>query len=526
MKREQFEQRQRSWRAVASPFTTALATAITIAGVLSSCAATGDSVSDVDPNEPAPASSDTDAKASTPPPNAAAVKPSIDPFEPQPDESEGLTNTSADLDALLEHGALTTACERYRAGQTDRKTMLLCGKWMFFYETFDTAGVPTAIVKFLAGNFPDELGLGFSKLGMVEDPASPDHIPLGLAPTAPMSGNIDAMAFTCASCHFGQLPDKRYAVGAPNHSYEYGQHILAITLAPLLGLGTSSATDHDATAVAKVQPVIDRLKSDFTLKAKFGLALLPLANVKQPGLTKEIERQYASWPSGALDFVIAPLPVDDNVHIVGKMMGLWGLPRAQEIASSGMSSALLAWTGSTETLDEFLRGFALFGGVPAPSDQKLKPLLEYLYSLRAPVNPKPPAATAVDEGASLFVSKGCAACHDGPRGSSKRAYKMNEIGTDDALAGWIDPTQSGTACCGLPVKQGQLTHGVKAPRLVGLWTMKRFLHNGTLSSLDQVLCLEPRPASAATPLRDVGHDFGCELAPAEKKSLIAYLLAH
>ena len=45
----------------------------------------------------------------------------------------------------LEHGALTNACDLYRGGQTDRHTMLLCGKRMFFYETFGTKGSPISL---------------------------------------------------------------------------------------------------------------------------------------------------------------------------------------------------------------------------------------------------------------------------------------------------------------------------------------------------------------------------------------------
>jgi hypothetical protein len=476
--------------------------------------------------EPGPGSG-TSPPASAPaaaPPSSPATG---DPFAPQPDESEGLTNVSPDLDAVLEHGALAGACDRYRAGQIDRKTMLTCGKWMFFYETFGTAGVPAALVKFLAQSFPDELGIGFAKLGMIADPASADKLPLGLAPTAPMSGGIDAVAFTCASCHFGRLPDARYAVGAPNHDYDYGRHILTLTLAPTLGLGTAQAADHDAAAVAKVKPVVDRLAGDFALKAKFGLALLPLASMKQPGLTPEVERQYASWVKGTLDFVIAPLPIDDGVHIVGKMIGLWGIPRAAEIASSKMSSSLLAWTGDARSLEEFLRGFATLGGVATPSDEALRPLAEYVYSLRAPANPSPPAAALVARGKGLYESKGCVTCHDGPRGSGKRVYTFDEIGTDRALAKWVDPTMSGSACCGLAIQPGTLTHGVKSPRLVGTWALRRFLHNGSLETLEQLFCLEPRPAGGPEPLRSDGHAFTCDgLAPDEKRALIAYVRAH
>src|SRR5664279_4688804 len=247
---------------------------------------------------------------------APDVAPSVDPFAPQPDESEGLTNTSADLDSVLEHGGLAGACDRYRAGQTDRKTLLTCGKWMFFYESFGTFGMPSALVKFTAQNFPDQLGLGFAKLGMVPDPSSADHLPLGLAPTTPYSGNIEAVAFTCASCHFAQLPDGRYSVGAPNHRFEYGSAILALTVAPLVGTGLSQASGHDPAAIAKIQPVLDALTTNTTLKNQFLLALLPLASVTMPAMSTTIEHAYSTWPSGALDFVIAPLPVDDGIETV------------------------------------------------------------------------------------------------------------------------------------------------------------------------------------------------------------------
>ncbi len=450
-----------------------------------------------------------------------------DPFAPQPEESEGLTNVSADLDALLEHGTLAGACDRYRAGATDRKTMLLCGKWMFFYETFGTFGIPATLVKFMAGNFPAELGLGFEKLGMVRDPGSPDRLPLGIAPTTPINGNIDALAFTCASCHFARLPDGRYAVGAPNHRYDYGGHILALTVAPGVGTGLSERSAHDPGAIAKVQPVLDRLAGDSTLRNQFLLALLPLASIDMPAVSTAVEHAYSTWPTGTLDFMIAPLPLDDMAHTVSKMIGLWGIPRPAEIATSGMSSALLAWTGDAQSLDEFVRGFATLGGTAPPTAAQMQPLLEYIYSLRAPENPTPPDPALVATGATLFASKGCLDCHAGPRGSGKRAYSFAEVGTDPAMARWADPELSGNACCNLQITPGQLTHGIKSPRMVGMWALTRFLHNGSLSSLEQLFCVDERPPTGSEPLRTDGHAFTCDgLGDDEKRALIAYLRAH
>lgn len=448
-----------------------------------------------------------------------------DPFAPQPDESEGLTNVSADLDALLEHGELAGACDRYRAGATDRKTLLECGKWQFFYDPFGTVGMPAPLITFMAKNFPNELGLGFSKVGMVPDPGSADHLPLGIAARTP--GDASSLSFTCASCHFGRLPDGRYAVGAPNHAFDYSKLILSITLAPTIGTGMSQASVHDAAAIAKVQPVLDRLASDSNLKNQFLLTLLPLAGMSAPAMTTQVEHEYATWPVGTMDFMIAPLPVDDGVHTVSKIIGLWGIPRPEEQTASGMATALLAWTGDARSLDEFVRGFATLGGTTPPTDDEMRPLVEYIYSLRAPANPSPPDPAQVTAGAALYTSKGCITCHDGPRGSGKRAYTFDEVGTDPAMAQWADPTLSGSACCGLDIQPGQLTHGIKSPRMVGMWALGRYLHDGALGSLDELFCLTQRPPVGQEPLRSDGHDFTCTgLSEDEKHALEAYLLAH
>src|SRR6185437_11145908 len=139
------------------------------------------------------------------PPASTDAGAAPDPFAPQPDDSMGLTNVDADLDAVLEHGALATACSDYAAAPDDRRLRLLCGKAMFFDESFGTPGIPKPIVTWLIDNFPDEVGDGFTHLGMISDPRSPDRLPIGLPP-GPKLGTIDSVSFGCASCHFGRLP--------------------------------------------------------------------------------------------------------------------------------------------------------------------------------------------------------------------------------------------------------------------------------------------------------------------------------
>ncbi len=455
-----------------------------------------------------------------------------DPFAPQPDPGGGLTDVSADLAAVLENGALTPgACAAVDAGTADLHATLLCGKYMFFYDPLGTSGIPTALVQFMASSFPDALGLGFSKLGLVPDPASTQHMPLGMASTVPLNGDIDAVAFTCASCHFAQLPDGRYAVGAPNHAYDYARHVLDLSLAPVLAAGLGQASQHDPGAVAMVQPVLDAVAATPSLKSQLVTALLPLASVHAPTMTTDEEHDYTAWPSGTMDFLIAPLPVDDHVHVVSKIQPLWGIPSPQEVKAAGMPSALLASTGDVPDLPTFVWSFGVVGqATTPPTAARMAPLVAYVLSLRAPANPQPPDPSLVAQGEALFASKGCAACHDGPRGSGRRPYTFAEIGTDSTLAQWADPDGGPVACCGVPTAPGGLTHGLKSPRLVGMWAMRRFLHNGALSSLDQLFCrygdAGPPPVGTA-PMQTVGHAFTCDgLTDTDKQALLAYVEAH
>ncbi len=463
-----------------------------------------------------------------------------DPLRPIDGPASPLTDVSADLDALLEHGTLHGACASLPApsgssaeAAASRAARLRCGKSMFFYESFGTGGVPASLLRFLLDNFPQEVGAGFAKLGMVPDPHSPQQLPLGLAPTAKLGGKIEALAFTCASCHFAQLPDGRYAVGAPNHRYAYGKQNLLVAVLPTVALQGPSG--HASQALDLVQPLVAKIQADMALKNKLLLAVLPLslAGTKAPVFPPDVEASYAAWRPGTMDFLIEPLPINDGVHTVSKIPALWELPDPDEVAASGMSNALLGWTGNTHSLEHFCRSFVEYGGGHLADwpDQKLAPLWEYVYSLRRPA-PSPAIASdasSVAQGRRLFVQRGCITCHDGPRGSGKRVYSFDEVGSDRALQDWLDPRGSGRPCCGAPDSPDSApTHGIKSPRLVGMSAASRFLHNGSLDSLEQLFCLNrQRPGRSDPPFGDQGHTETCDgLDDDEKRQLIAYLLAN
>jgi mono/diheme cytochrome c family protein len=496
-----------------------------IASTFLACSS-GSSTSEGTPDHEAEDSS-SEVAFDGPAPEAAAdsvVASAHDPFAEQPDESEGLTNVSTDLDAVLEHGALSTACSAYFAGAKDRKSKLLCGKAMFFYEGYGTAGVPKPLVTFMVENFPDELGHGFEKVGMIPDPSSKEHLPIGLAPGGKL-GTVETLAFTCASCHFAKLSDGRYAVGAPNLGWDYGGTNLILALPPSLVAPGAKRSDHDDLAVARVQTILDRLDKDSALKLKMMSALLPLlsAGAMAPPFPKTDERHYAQWKPGTMDFLISPLPFDDHVHTVSKISALWGIPSAAEQKAAGMESAMLGFTGSTASLENFTYGFVDLGGgkIAEWPIEKREPLIAYVESLRAPKNPAPQDGEQVKKGEALFRDQGCLACHGGPRGSGLTTYDFATIGTDDAMKKWGDDPS-----IHFPAPD-KLTHALKSPRLVGLWAIARFLHNGSVEGLDALFCGKgARPTITESAYGDGGHVFGCGLSEADASALRAYLLAH
>ena len=132
----------------------------------------------------------------------------------------------------------------------------------------------------------------------------------------------------------------------------------------------------------------------------------------------------------------------------------------------------------------------------------------------------------VARGADVFTSAGCAGCHDGKSYGGSRIFSFEEIGTDATLKYFSDPDLDGKLCCDLQLYDAsEVTHGLKAPHLTGIWTHRVFLHNGSVASLEELLCYDgPRPApSTEQGMSNVGHEFGCELGVERKDALLAFL---
>jgi hypothetical protein len=171
-------------------------------------------------------------------------------------------------------------------------------------------------------------------------------------------------------------------------------------------------------------------------------------------------------------------------------------------------------------------GYARFGdaaGERAPqagkgarySDAQLATLVEFLYSLKPPVNPNKTDALS-RRGRTVFDRARCSECHAPPLYTNNRLIPAGEIGTDPRTA--------------LATKRG--TGFYKVPSLLGVWYRGPFEHNGSVATLEDWF----DPARLEDTYRPTGfvgseierravkgHKFGLDLNAADKRALIAFL---
>ncbi|WP_144394438.1 hypothetical protein [Pleionea sediminis] len=455
-------------------------------------------------------------------------------FPPAPNDKE-IVNVSDSLEEILEYGEIFGACDKYFADvdNASRRQMLLCGKWMYFYEHFNFFGAPTQLFTFMQKVLPNTVGKGWEKMGMFTNPYDEQELPIGLADAPDFPGSkIPTVNWTCASCHFGQTPDGRFVVGQSNVNYEYGLQLLSIGLFPQMAAGQVNENEHAPEAIAAIQPMLDEWNSkpNYWELIKTLLPLLSLP--QQTPMDIEQEKAFASWKAGVQDPVMFPNETNDDVHSPLKILSAYGIPTPAEFADAGhdpMSHVRIGWAGGMHDLYRFGRTFVALGTDDPQDwgDEKLKPLVEYMYSLKPPKNSESLSQSLIDQGEVLFKSKECSKCHNGPRYMSLDVFDFDEIGTDEAQKWYFDAEKDfGEPVPNIyPEEPLILTHSIKAPRLSGLWTQDKFLHNGSVDSLEDLFCIDhQRPTIMEEPYSDRGHMFTCDnLTRDEKLALIEFL---
>ena len=349
-------------------------------------------------------------------------------------------------------------------------------------------------------------------------------MPLGLAPSSAKLGSVSTSAFTCAACHFGRMPDGRYVVGYANSRLEYGQFLVTLGAPLSLGLNANDPKIHPAvrSLLASAVTAAKGKPGYLTQTALTGLTLLGAGTTG--GIELEDQARLMALRSGTMDFLMKPL-VDDGVWTVSRILSLWNIPSGEQRSAAKMPHEMLSWNGGVSSLGLFIDGFVVIGAShDGWSAKRLAPLQAYVRSLRSPAPAIAVSELTIDTGARLFGEKGCLACHRGPSGEGTRVFTFDEMQTDSQYAKIYNPAPSGAPCCGLGNDASTVTKGVKAPRLAGLFSQTRFLHNGSLASLEELFCVSPRSTDQSLGQLGTGHQQTCAgLTDGEKRSLIEYL---
>jgi hypothetical protein len=165
-------------------------------------------------------------------------------------------------------------------------------------------------------------------------------------------------------------------------------------------------------------------------------------------------------------------------------------------------------------------------------DEALYALALYIYSLQPPPNPNPFDDKA-RVGEKIFEREGCPVCHTPPLyTNNKLTLALGFTPPKDAPATLdILPISVGTDP-GLALDTRKGTGYYKVPSLKGVWYRGRFGHSGWCATLED--WFDPRrtrddyvptgfkPYGVKT-YAVKGHPFGLDLAPEDKKALVAFL---
>ena len=166
------------------------------------------------------------------------------------------------------------------------------------------------------------------------------------------------------------------------------------------------------------------------------------------------------------------------------------------------------------------------------SDEALYALALYIYSLKPPANPKPFDAKA-QAGQKIFAREGCVNCHTPPLYTNNKLTLAEGFKPPADRSSPLDilPISVGTDP-GLALKTRNGTGYYKVPSLKCVWYRGRYLHDGSVASLEEMFNPDRVkdthvpggyiPAGKKTwAIR--GHEFGLKLDAVERSELIAFL---
>ncbi|WP_346839465.1 hypothetical protein [Microbulbifer sp. SAOS-129_SWC] len=362
----------------------------------------------------------------------------------------------------------------------DEAKLLQCGKYLFFYGTFDTTGPPKSMMNFMLRNFEGYFGPGFANFGMYPDPnpvatippspfdpsVGPKQLPVGIADSSGVFGSsVPVYAFTCAACHFKKMGDGNYAVGVGNTDFDYSRMVSVQGQLPMQFLfqapnlaGYPDETAEQILAGTVLPGVQQELNYPVVMARYFQPGGIPeflaVNQELEAGSTQEdrdrisatLLQQAQGWTawSGVLDFMVPPMQ-DDGAFTITRILDLSNIVTDENVQKQyGFKyKSGLGWHGGSFDLINFVRSVITL----TPSDidnpesraeynywvneYRFMPLVRYLETFDEPNLPNDRVfdMAAAKRGEAIFDDD-CSSCHNGPSGETSRPYAHAEVNVE------------------------------------------------------------------------------------------------
>jgi hypothetical protein len=481
---------------------------------------------------------------------------------------DATVDVATDLQAVLEPQSLAHACDRHfarldAAGKLTAASrtkaehvgdMLRCGKWLFFYADFESKlAIPENILKAIPELFPEEAGRAFSKTGLIENPNDPDF-PVGFVRLAkrpwgllsPATG--PARGIACAVCHFGRMPDGRYAAGMPNQELDFGK----VNALLMYGAWRADGRQKDERIwPADLQRYYAHLDSRLKGTRSPSRQLFDVARLVRwlrvtdlfysfTGASRPVYEEAATWLSATPNQYYASSPL---LPVPGKSYwmsapGTFDMKNYPGDFEAGRARPLSNFSPVKSAEDFVALAYIFQTGLDRYAEPKyVDPMVLYFRSLKTPANLSPPDPLLVEQGRALFQEH-CEACHNGPDGETLQPWDAELLRTPkvlvDLLRDYVPPKKLSAAIYEKTVAalgyEPLVSQGVYGRRLKGIHARRHLMINGAVFDLQDAFCLDGDDRGGVAPpadgLRDDVHLDLCEQYDEEGKvALKAFLEA-
>jgi hypothetical protein len=334
-------------------------------------------------------------------------------------------------------------------------------------------------------------------------------------------GKVELGTLSCAMCHTRVMPDGTVVKGAQGN------------------------LPFDRASVFNAHETFTEERARRIQRSLFGAPWIKPD--PQEGLDQISVGTMTEWHSAIPAGVLArqgtsphsPAQVPDLIGVKDrKYLDHTGLVRHRSIADLMRYSALNQGADDLASYGSFIPAARDFRTLPDPatrgrySDEQLYALALYLYSLQPPANPNRFDSLAA-RGQKIFEREGCATCHTSPLYTNNKLTPAAGFDVPEEHRKKYDilPVSVGTDSA-LALKTRRGTGYYKVPSLKGVWYRGPFEHNGSVATLED--WFDPRRlggdyvptgfrGAGAKTRAVLGHNFGLDPSPNDRKALIAFL---